>query len=271
MNRRDFVYLSATGLLVSRYAVAAGAQTRPTTPLYVRGLAMVKFNDADYLQVALPSAPHHAATISTYPLGRGPEGEDPLAGEPTTRRLEGHVSVRGIAPGGANPGIRLPEVIQIRELYPGSVGNFEDSPTVISIPWTAVRAISADILSEDRWTFVWADSGDDVLTFRPRKVAESIRIDVLSEAVLHIGERNEIPLGDVSAARTDFVPEHADMGDFTDHFSYYMPYIETPGATRPVEPQKVGAGQELARIPAHGNAAFGRMWPIFACFVIEVD
>ncbi len=265
MNRRHFLYVSGTGLAAMRATVATSRPQTTTTPLFVRGLAMVKFNDPDYLRIALPEAPHHTATWAYSPVAGDP------VNDLVTQPLKGNITVGGIAPGGGNPDIRLPEVIQIRELYPNSVGNFKSSPTVISIPWTAVRGVSADVLSEDRWTFVWKESQEEVLTFRPRRVAESIRIDIVSEAILAVGGSQQIPLGSVSQVRTEFVPAHEDMGDFTEHFAHYMPYIETATSMDPVQPRKLGGSPSRPVNVAGASAAFARMWPFFSCFVIEVN
>jgi hypothetical protein len=265
MNRRNFLTVSSTGLIAMRATLAAAKTQTTTTPLFVRGLAMVKFNDPEYLRIALPEAPHHSATWAYSPA----EGD--LVDDMVTHPLKGNVTVSGVAPRGGNPGIRLPEVIQVRELYPNSVGNFENSPTVISIPWTAVRGVSADVLSEDRWTFVWKETQEEVVSFRPRRVAESIRIDIVSEATLAVEGSKAIPLGSVSQVRTEFVPAHEDMGDFTEHFAHYMPYIETAASANPVQPRKVGGSSSRPVNVPGASAAFARLWPFYACFVIEVD
>jgi hypothetical protein len=226
---------------------------------------MLKFNHPDFLMIALPDAPHHAATLT----------EVPVSGEAVSRSLKGHITIDGVATGGRNPGIRLPQVIQMRELFEGSAGDFEHSPTVISIPWSAVKSVSVDVLSDDRWTFVWAESGEEVASFRPRKVAESIRVDLVSDGVLTVsGGEVSIPLREVSEVRTDFVPIHDNIGDFSDHFVYYMPYIQVPGEGPAVSPKKLG--REARRSPVTAGNAFAgvsnpRVWPWFACFMVEVD
>lgn len=267
MKRRDFLYMAAGAAAISTFGPVRRLEARivsgPTTPFFVRGLAMLKFNDPNYLQVALPEAPHHAATLIT---------RTPTGGE-LARKLEGDMVVVGDGAAGTPLDVQLPELIQMRELYKGAVGRFEGSPTRISIPWSAVGGVSTHEVSEDRWTFVWADSGAEVESFRPRKVAESVRIDLVSSSVLSVNDGEfTVPMADLAEAWTDFTPTREGMGDFSDHFAFYMPYVRTAEEIAEVVPKKVGRQARRSGNPSFGNGfAASRIYPFAACFLVEVD
>lgn len=266
MNRREF-WISAGGAtavsLLSRSTTlfAAEASDEETTPFLVKGLAMLSLGDPDYLRLALPKAPRHVATFSSLPMH----------GERTSHDIKGHGQVLG-STRGEKPNLRLPELIHVQELYRDAVSRIDSSPTIISIPWSAVRSVAAETLTEDRWTFVWKESGEEVNTFRPRRIAETMRIDLVSSGVLEMNDGDlSVDLGQVQEVSTDFVPAHEDMGDFTDHFGYYTPYFQTANEAE-VAPVKVGRQTQRTVTRALGNSfASARMWPFYVCFPFRVD
>ena len=267
MNRRDFLTAAAGTTAVSMFgassllAIEKTLALEKTTPLYVRGLAMLSFGDPQYLRIALPRAPHHAATLVVTPSD-GTRVETPI---------HGHGHLEGIAPGGQKPEIRLPELIHIRELYRDAVAKLDQSPSIISIPWSAVRSVSTNTVSDDRWTFVFKDSGEDVGSFRPRKIAESLKIDLVSTGTLKLNDGAlSVPLEGAEEVRTDFTPTSGDMGGFEEHFSLYMPYVETSANAPTVVPKKLGRQTRRTSIPALGNS-FARVYPFTACFLVEMD
>ena len=74
------------------------------------------------------------------------------------------------------PKIVVPELIRMKEFYGNSVKSHVDKcPTVISIPSNAIRSVSTSQVSQARYTFVRADNGEEVNTFRPRQIADETR------------------------------------------------------------------------------------------------
>ena len=262
MKRREFLSVAGGAVAISMLPSSSLLAADQTTPFYVRGLAMLSLSDPQYLRIALPKAPHHAATFVVTPSG----------GQPTETRIEGNGSIEGIAAGGIKPDIRLPEVVQMSELYRDAVAKLDKSPTIISIPWSAVRSMSTNVVSEDRWTFVFKDTGEEVNSFRPRKIAESIKIDLVSNATLTMNNgKVSVPLAGAEEVWTDFTPTHEMAGGFEDHFGYYMPYVETASGGREVAPKEIGRRQARSvRVPALANS-FARIYPFAACFIVQVD
>ncbi len=261
MKRREFFSVAGGAVAISMLPTSSLLGADQTTPFYIRGLAMMSFSDPEYLRIALPKAPHHAATLVVTPTD----------GPPTQTRIEGNGAVEGIAPGGARPDFRMPELIHIRELYRDAVARLDQSPSIISIPWSGVRSMSTNVVSEDRWTFVFKDTGEEVNSFRPRKIAESIKIDLVSNATLTMNNgKDSIPLAGTEEVWTDFTPSHDEAGGFEDHFGHYMPYVGTDEVAE-VIPKKLGRATQSARISGFGNAFAARMWPFPVCFLVQMD
>lgn len=270
MNRRDF-WMTAGGatalsVLGGRAAsLLAREAVSGTTPFFVRGLAMVDFGSADYLTIALPEAPHHAGTVQFTTSG----------GTAESHAVKGRGRLLGSAGFNPKPDVRVPPLVNVQELYPGASPKLAKSPTIISIPWSAVTGISAETLSEDRWTFVVKDTGEEVITFRPRQVAESLRFDLVSSGVLEMNDGEvSVDLAEVSDVSTEFVPMSDDMGGYTDHFAFYLPYVEIGPNAPEVQPREVGQRRgRSAPIPALANsfaAAGARVWPYSLCFPFRV-
>ena len=169
MNRRDFMTVfggvSAATVLGNRQLFAFDGET---TPFYVRGLVMLTFDDPNYLRLAIPEAHGHKATLSIVPD----------EGDQRTLAIKGHGALEGIAPNGRKPDLKLPELLDVREIYRDATPKIDDSPSIISIPWSAIRSVSTNTVSDDRWTFVRTDTGEVVHTVRPRKIAESLKIEL---------------------------------------------------------------------------------------------
>jgi hypothetical protein len=245
----------------------AAETTAPTIPFYMKGLAMVSFRDPDHLTIALPEAPHHAGTLNVTAR----------AGTITQHALKGDGRLTGSEGANPKPDLRIPSLVDVQELYPGARPRLENSPTVITIPWSAVAAVSEASLSEDRWTFVTRETEEEVITFRPRKVAESLRFDLVSSGVLRVNDGDvSVDLGEVQEISTEFVPTSHDTGGFTDHFAFYMPYVDVGANAPDIKPQQVGASPmpTPTPMPALGHSfapAGARMWPYSLCFPFKVD
>ena len=138
---------------------------------------------------------------------------------------------------------------------------------MISIPWTAIKSVETHSLSKERWTFVRRETEEEVISFRPRKIADSIKIELLSTGTLTMNDGTiSLPLREATEVWTDFVPESDKVGDFTHHFQHYMPYVQTASAFE-IEPKKVGKSTGQAQVPAMGNSLTMVMpWPV--CFLM---
>ena len=261
MNRRDFMTVvggaGAASILGSSSLLASSEKT---TPLYVRGLVMLSFSDDNYLRIALPKAHAHKATLTIVPN----------EGDRRYTEIKGHGALEGVRPDGTKPEVRLPELLHIREIYRDAVPRLEDSQSTISVPWSAVRSITTNTVSKDRWTFIRTDTGEEVHSVRPRKIAESIKIELLSSSTLKLNNgKVSVALGEVEELWTDFVPVGDKVGDFVDHFAHYLPYVET-GNAFPVLPKRLGRARRQTKAPAVGNS-FAMAFPSPICFLIRLD
>src|SRR5688572_25395350 len=135
MNRRHFLTVmgSATAAAsMARFnpALAAG----PSTAFYAKGLMIVSFEDETMLRIGLPKAHGHKATLATVPQ----------QGNRYLTNLKGSYVVETSARASGRPGYNIPELIRMQELYGKNVrSRVQECPTVISIPYAAIRSISA--------------------------------------------------------------------------------------------------------------------------------
>src|SRR5213083_2269936 len=230
MNRREFLSVlggaSAISLAVPAFAFTSATDKGAAgiTPLYVKGLVMVDLGDPQVIRLGFPKAPGHKATLSIVPQN----------GSRRTIAIKGNglVEAQGIV--FPEPKIFVPELVRMKEFYGEGVKSRVDKcPSVISIPSNAIRSISTSEVSKARYTFVRADNGEEVTGFRPRQIAETIKIDLSSAGVLKLDDgKVNIPLGTARELRAEYVPERVDPGSdpFADHFNHYFSYIERPAA-----------------------------------------
>jgi len=252
MNRREFLNVlggaSAASMVgVSAFASSAVDKVTPdVTSMYVKGLVMVDLGNPDLIRIGFPKAPGHKATLSILPQN----------GARRTIAIKGNGSVeaRGIA--STDPKIFIPEIVRMKEFYGDGVKSHVDKcPSVISIPKSAIRSVTTTEVSPSRYTFVRADNGEEVNSFRPRQIAETIKIDLLSAGTLKLDDgKVNIPLDSARELRVDYAPEHVDPGfdAYADHFGHYFSYIEKPAALDfDVIPRKVSGGSSST--PKVGN------------------
>jgi hypothetical protein len=144
------------------------------------------------------------------------------------------------------PRIFVPELIRMKELYGSSIKSHVDRcPSVISIPSAAIQSVTTAEVSPVRYTLFRADNGQEVNTFRPRQIAEMIKIDLSSAGTLKLDSgKVNIPLETARELRLEYGPERNDSLDpFADHFSHYLDYIERPAALDfKVVPRKISGG-----------------------------
>src|SRR5262252_2020253 len=133
----------------------------------------------------------------------------------------------------------------MKEFYGNDVkAHVDQCPGVISIPRNTIRSVAATEVTASRYTFVRTDTGEEVASFRPRQVADAIKIDVSSAGTLKLDNgKVNIPLDTARELRVEYTPERVASTDpFADHFQHYFPYIERPAALDfDVVPKKVGA------------------------------
>jgi hypothetical protein len=240
MNRREFLSVFGGASAISMAIPAFASRSTPdiatnTTSLYVKGLVMVDLGNPELIRLGFPKAPGHKATLCIVPQS-GTQQVVAIKGK-------GNIESNGVAFTDAK--INVPELIRMKEFYGNDVKSHVDQcPGVISIPRKAIRSVSATELTPARYTFVRSDNGEEVTSFRPRQVADAIKIDLSSAGTLKLDDgKISIPLETTRELRVEYTAERVTSNDpFADHFHHYFPYIERPAALDfDVVPRKVGA------------------------------
>jgi hypothetical protein len=252
MNRREFLSVLGGASAISMAIPAFASSTSSTsadrtaadiTSLYVRGLVMVDLGNPDLIRLGFPKAPGHKATLSVVAHSG--------AKQALTIKGSGAIEARGVVSSDAK--IVVPELIRMKEFYGNDVKSHVDHcPGVISIPRNAIRGVTTTELTPARYTFLRTDTGEEVTSFRPRQVANAIRIDLSSACTLKLDEgKVNIPLGTARELRVEYTVEKVDSADpFADHFHHYFPYVERPAALDfDVVPRKVSALGDPAPAP----------------------
>jgi hypothetical protein len=261
MNRRDFLTVVGGVSAASLVGIHSSFAAEQTTTLYLKGLVMVSFEDP-MLRIGFPKAPGHKATLQIQPI----------SGNLRTISLKGNGSLESKARILANPKIVTPEIVRMSEFYgPNVRSKFDKCPTVIDIPYSAIRSISTNEVTKDRYTFVRADNGQEVNTFRPRQIAESLKIELSSNGVLRLdGGKMSIPLETTQEIHSDYAPDPKDSYPtmYEDHFAHYFQYIERPPAADfMVVPKKLtGFSSETPRV---GNKFMMINW-MPMCYLVAV-
>jgi hypothetical protein len=258
INRREFMSVLGGATAISMAIPGIAATTADNlksdvTALFVKGLVMVDVGDASVIRLGFPKAPGHKATLSVVPQ----------SGAKQTLAIKGRGAVEAKPIAAAGGKILVPELIRMKEFYGDDVKSHIDKcPSVISIPRTAIRSIAATELTPSRYTFVRADNGQEVTSFRPRQVADAIKIELSSAGKLTLDDgKVTIPLDTTRELRVEYTADNVTSSDpFADHFHHYFPYIERPAALDfDVVPRKVGAassptpheGHHFMRIDAY--------------------
>jgi hypothetical protein len=245
LNRREFLSvfggMTAVSIAIPVLASTTNAdKSADVTSLHVKGLVMVDLGDPNVIRLGFPKAPGHKATLSVVSQA-GQTRILPVKGK-------GSIDAPGIASTGAT--ISLPELIRMKEFYGNEVKSHIDRcPGVITISRSAIRSITTSELTPARYTFVRADNGEEVTTFRPRQVADAIKIDISSAGTFKLDDgKVNIPLNTARELRVEYTVDKTSAVDpFADHFHHYFPYIERPAALDfDVVPRKVGGAGEPA-------------------------
>jgi len=269
MNRREFLSVIGGATAVSMAIPAFSASTTvdkvaaDVTSLYVKGLVMVDLGNPEIIRLGFPKAPGHKATLSFMPQ----------SGTKQVLTIKGNGSVESKAIASADTKIAVPELIRMKEFYGNDVKSHVDlCPSVISIPRNAIRGVTATELTQARYTFVRTDTGEEVTSFRPRQVADAIRIDLSSAGTLKLdGGKINIPLQTARDLRVEYTVERVASNDpFADHFHHYFPYVERPAALDfDVVPRKVGATGTPAPTP-HAGHHFMMLDAVSLCSLVAV-
>jgi hypothetical protein len=269
LNRREF--LSAFGGMTAiSMALPALSSSTPTadkaadvTSLHVKGLVMVDLGDPNVIRLGFPKAPGHKATLSVVPQA-GQTKILPVKGK-------GSIEAPGIASAGA--AIAAPELIRMKEFYGNDVKSHIDRcPGVITISRNAIRSITTSETTPARYTFVRTDNGEEVTSFRPRQVADAIKIDISSAGTFKLDDgKVNIPLNTARELRVEYTVEKTSSADpFADHFHHYFSYVERPAALDfDVVPRKVGGTSGSAPAP-HMAHHFTMLDEYILCCLVAV-
>jgi hypothetical protein len=266
MNRRHFLTAmsGATAAAASLIHVTRALAAERTTSFYVKGLILVSFEDSKVLRLGLPKAPGHKATMAMVPQ----------LGSPRSLTLKGHYSIETAALATVKPEYKIPELIRMQELYGNNIhSRVTKCPTVINIPYAAIKSITAADISRERYTFVRSDNGQEIASFRPRKVADTLRIELSSDAVMKMeGGKSIVAMDAMKEVHTEYAPDapatQAEIDAFAAHFNHYYDYLDRPaGAGFQAVPKQLGGNSSPT--PHVGNH-FAMYWPYTACYVIGV-
>jgi hypothetical protein len=268
VSRREFLGVLGSAAALSSAipnafasAPAAGIEGSSVTALYVKGLVMVDLSDPQVIRLGFPKAPGHKATLSVL----AQNGTKQLI----TVKGRGAVEAQPVSPAIAK--LEVPELIRMKEFYGDSVKSHVDAcPGLISIPRNTIRSIKTTEVTKSRYTFVRADTGEEVNSFRPRQLADAIRIDLSSAGTLKLDDgKSNIPLASVQELRVEYTTDRSESPDpLTDHFHHYFPYIERPAALNyDVVPRKLGAASSPT---PHAGHHFMRLDFVVVCSLVAV-
>jgi hypothetical protein len=267
MNRRQFLTTvgGATAGAATLLHINQAFAAESTTALYAKGLIMVSFEDPKVLRLGMPKAPGHKATLSLVPQ----KGTQRLV------NLKGASTFETAEMGAGKPDYKVPEMIRLQEIYGNNIhSRVADCPTVISIPYAAIKSIAAVELSPTSYTFVRADNGKEIQTFRPRKVAETLRIELSSDAVMKLDSgKTSVALNTMKELHAEYAPEDpaaiAGIDAFTAHFPHYNAYLVRPSdAQFDVLPRNLGPTPTAT--PRIGNNFAPPYWPYYMCFIVSL-
>jgi hypothetical protein len=187
--------------------------------------------------------------------------------------MKGVYAVETAASASVKPNYTIPELVRMQEFYGSDVrSRITECPTVISIPYASIKSITAVETSPTRYTFVRADNGKEIDTFRPRKIAETLKIELVPGASLKpAGGKASVALDSIKEVRAEYSfedPESlAGIDAFTAHFPHYNAYLVRPAnGNFDVLPKNLGAQPAAPRV----GKSFVPYWPYYMCFMIGV-
>ncbi|HXC62155.1 MAG TPA: hypothetical protein VNV63_05735, partial [Nitrospiria bacterium] len=224
MRFRNLLAAVSVFAAVSFTSLSFSAQPEVYSPptVFVRGLMMLQLEQKDGLHITLPDAPGHNANI-TFVMRDGQRRVVPF---------KGHNVING-SNSESSPVVKVPELIGLKELFGnGITPKLDHAPNSVSIPWSSVRTVSTDKVSNVRYTFVRKDNGEEIQSFRPRNVAELIRIELTSFGSLDFNlAKADIDVSKVKEIWIEQVPKDmTNMDVYREHFHHYLHYIDRPAS-----------------------------------------
>jgi hypothetical protein len=259
MNRRDFFTAVGAASVVS-FAGLRPASASVSTNLYLDGLLMISFED-HALRIGFPKAPGHKATLKIVPR----------TGATNVIKVKGNGVLDSPARGNGRPKVFAPEVVQLSEIYgTGVKAHFDKCPNVIEVPYAAIKSITTSKITKDRWTFVRADNKQEIDSFRPRRIAEGLKLELVSGGTLKLDAgKTQINLDETQDILCNYAPETMDAYPdmYPDHFVHYMQYFDRPPAADFLVLPKKLTGAASGPLPRLGHRFFAG-GPF--CFVVVV-
>jgi hypothetical protein len=144
MNRRDFLAAAGSVTAASMFTTNPLFAER-TTSLYAKGLIIASFEDSQVLRLGFPKASGHKATLDIAPL----------TGKHQNLIMRGNNIIETADSSSNKPKFVIPEVIRMQELYGDGIrSRVNECPVVLSIPYAAIRNITATDLSPSKYKFV---------------------------------------------------------------------------------------------------------------------
>jgi hypothetical protein len=255
--------LTAIGVFVGAFTSLGFSNpaeaSNPT--VFVRGLAMLQLQDADSLRITLPDAPGHKATITFV-------GHD---GSKRILAFSGRGAIDVADARSTTPTVNVPELVRMKELYGEAVKPIlKAASKTISIPWSGIGVISTEKVSDVRYTFVRKDNGEEVETFRPRKIAETIRIQLNSGGTMRFDQgKTNVDLQKISQIWIEYLPQNMNSGGYEEHFHHYLHHVVRPaGKDFEVEPRKLSPVSRVT--PRIGNSLWMYGDVVF-CYLVRLD
>lgn len=237
MKFRNLLRAVSVFALLSLASMSAFAETDASTSpvVFVKGLLMLQLQQKDGLQIILPEADGHKATI-TFVMNDGSRQVIPFKGLSSIRNLQAETS---------QAVVQVPELVRLKELFgDGAKARVDNVPNKVFISWSSIQSMTTEEVSPYRYTFVRKDTGSEIETFRPRNIAETIRIQLTSSGQLDFKAlKRDIDVRKVKEIWVEQVPERADsasMDMFQEHFHHYLHYVVRPaGQNFDVEPTRL--------------------------------
>jgi len=270
MNRRDFLAVvggagvaSVASLACFNFSAFAAEPATGTTSLYLKGLVMASFEDPNVLRIGFPKAPGHKATLQIVPV----------KGAMQTIALKGNGVLETKDAATSRPKIVAPELVRMSEIYgPDIKSRFAKCPNVIEIPMSAIRSITTSSVTKDRWTFVRSDNGQEVDTFRPRQIAEGLKIELSSNSVLKLdGGKTTISLANMQEMTSNYAMDPKDVYPdmIVDHFGHYLQYMDRPPAADFIAVPKKVTGAPISAAP-HAGQHYMMIDGTLLCFMVSI-
>lgn len=238
--------ISVFGICLMSFAAQPDVSGSPV--LFVKGLLMLQLEQKDGLHIVVPDAPGHKAAI-TFVMQDGQRHSIPF---------KGHNVIQMTGAAESTAVVKVPELIRMKELYGNNfTARVDRSPNSVTIPWSSIRMVSTEKVTDARYTFERSDNGYEIQTFRPRNIAESLRIDLSSSGKLESGlAKGHVELSQVKEIRIEQVPTGmsgmSGMDMYAYHFHHYLHYVDRFDIEKfDVQPRKVSGAVSFAPRVGH--------------------